>query len=141
MVVDAATAGNAAAQGIFAHALQTLGWAIAQMITLVAPQIVVIGGGVPLAGESDVLRAAPPRGRPVCFPAAGEVLYDRPRSARRRSGPAWGAGGGSAGIDSITTGIYRICSTRPVEPLSIDPVHVSLGNKQSFIFKTCSTVS
>ena len=52
MVVDAATAGNAAAQGIFTHALQTLGWAIAQMITLVAPQIVVIGGGVPLAGEA-----------------------------------------------------------------------------------------
>lgn len=51
MVVEAAAAGNAAAQGIFTHALQTLGWAIAQMITLVAPQIVVIGGGVPLAGE------------------------------------------------------------------------------------------
>jgi glucokinase len=52
MVVDAAFAGNAAAQGIFAHALQTLGWAVAQMITLVAPQVVVIGGGVPLAGEA-----------------------------------------------------------------------------------------
>ena len=51
MIVDAAEAGNAAAQGIFAHALETLGWAIAQMITLVAPQVVVIGGGVPLAGE------------------------------------------------------------------------------------------
>ena len=37
---------------IFARALQTLGWAIAQMITLVAPQVVVIGGGVPLAGEA-----------------------------------------------------------------------------------------
>jgi glucokinase len=52
MVVDAAAAGNAAAQGIFAHALQTLGWAVAQMITLIAPQVVVIGGGVPLAGET-----------------------------------------------------------------------------------------
>ncbi len=52
MVVDAAAAGNIAAQGIFAHALQTLGWAVAQAITLLAPQIVVIGGGVPLAGES-----------------------------------------------------------------------------------------
>jgi glucokinase len=52
IVVDAAAAGNAAAQGIFAHALETLGWAIAQMITLMAPQIVVVGGGVPLAGEA-----------------------------------------------------------------------------------------
>ena len=52
MVVDAAAAGNPAAHGIFAHALQTLGWAIAQMITLVAPQVVVMGGGVPLAGEA-----------------------------------------------------------------------------------------
>jgi len=53
MVVDAAAAGNAAAQGVFANALKTLGWAIAQAITLLAPQIVVVGGGVPLAGETQ----------------------------------------------------------------------------------------
>jgi glucokinase len=52
MVVEAATSGNAVAHAIFASALQTLGWAVAQMITLVAPQVVVIGGGVPLAGEA-----------------------------------------------------------------------------------------
>ena len=52
MVIDAAAAGNAAARQIFARALQTFGWAIAQMITLVAPQVVVVGGGVPLAGEA-----------------------------------------------------------------------------------------
>ncbi len=52
MVADAAAAGNAAASRIFALALQTFGWAIAQMITLVAPQVVVIGGGVPLVGET-----------------------------------------------------------------------------------------
>jgi glucokinase len=51
MLVEAAAAGNLAGQRIFARALQTLGWAVAQMITLVAPQVVVIGGGVPLAGE------------------------------------------------------------------------------------------
>ena len=51
MVAAAAEAGNAAAQQIFDRALQTFGWAIAQMITLVAPQVVVVGGGVPLAGE------------------------------------------------------------------------------------------
>ena len=52
MVVDAAAAGNAAARGILSRAVATLGWAVAQMITLVAPQVVVIGGGVPLAGEA-----------------------------------------------------------------------------------------
>ena len=55
MVVDAATAGNVPAQRIFARALQTFGWAIAQVITLVAPQVVVVGGGVPLAGEAAFL--------------------------------------------------------------------------------------
>jgi glucokinase len=51
MVADAAAAGNVAAQRIVTNALQTLGWAISQMITLMAPQVVVMGGGVPLAGE------------------------------------------------------------------------------------------
>jgi glucokinase len=52
MVAEAAAAGNAAAVEIFRRATQTYGWAIAQMITLLAPEVVVIGGGVPLAGEA-----------------------------------------------------------------------------------------
>lgn len=52
MVAEAAKAGNEAALGIFRHATQTYGWAIAQMITLLSPEVVVIGGGVPLAGEA-----------------------------------------------------------------------------------------
>lgn len=52
MVADAADEGNLAAAAIFGRAIQTLGWGIAQMITLLAPQVVVIGGGVPLVGES-----------------------------------------------------------------------------------------
>jgi glucokinase len=51
-VAEAATAGNAAALAIFGRATQTYGWAIAQMITLLSPEVVVIGGGVPLAGEA-----------------------------------------------------------------------------------------
>ena len=51
-MVVAAASGNRAAAGILARALQTFGWAIAQMITLVAPQVVVVGGGVPQAGEA-----------------------------------------------------------------------------------------
>ena len=52
MVAEAAAGGNASALGIFRRATQTYGWAIAQMITLLAPEVIVIGGGVPLAGEA-----------------------------------------------------------------------------------------
>jgi glucokinase len=34
-----------------------LGWSIAQVITLVAPQAIVIGGGVSLAGEAAFFKA------------------------------------------------------------------------------------
>ena len=51
-VAEAAAAGNAPALKIFRRATQTYGWAIAQMITLLSPEVVVIGGGVPLAGEA-----------------------------------------------------------------------------------------
>lgn len=48
MVAEAACDGNGTAAEILQRAVQTLGWAIAQMITLVAPRIVVVGGGVSL---------------------------------------------------------------------------------------------
>ncbi len=52
LVAQAAGAGNVLARELFRHAVQTLGWAVAQMITLLAPNVVVLGGGVPQAGES-----------------------------------------------------------------------------------------
>ncbi|MGA2620797.1 MAG: ROK family protein [Thermoguttaceae bacterium] len=52
MVAEAAGAGNPAARAILRRALRTLGWGIAQMITLLAPEVVVMGGGVPLVGEA-----------------------------------------------------------------------------------------
>jgi len=61
MVAEAAGDGNEAAREIFDRAIRTLGWGIAQMITLVAPEVVVMGGGVPLVGETlfmDPLRRA-----------------------------------------------------------------------------------
>ena len=94
MVCDAAAAGNAAAQADFARALQTFGWAIAQMITLVAPQVVVIGGGVPLAGETMFFEPLRRASGPLRLPAAGPCLFDRPGRAGRGSGGARGAGGG-----------------------------------------------
>jgi glucokinase len=79
MVAEAAAAGNEAAIRIFRRATRTYGWAIAQMMTLLAPEVVVVGGGVPLAGEAlffEPLREAvdrysfpPLRGKCAIVPA------------------------------------------------------------------------
>jgi glucokinase len=50
-VAQAAGDGNEVAREVLDHASQVLGWAIAQMITLLAPEVVVLGGGVSLIGE------------------------------------------------------------------------------------------
>ncbi|HEX3727671.1 MAG TPA: ROK family protein [Pirellulales bacterium] len=51
-VAQAAAEGNELAGEVMARACQALGWGIAQAITLTAPDVVVIGGGVSLADES-----------------------------------------------------------------------------------------
>jgi glucokinase len=51
MVAQAAADGNEIAREVLDHATQALGWAIAQVITLLAPQVIVVGGGVSLSGE------------------------------------------------------------------------------------------
>ncbi len=51
LVAQAAAEGNAIACEVLDHACQALGWAIAQVVTLVAPEVVVVGGGVSLIGE------------------------------------------------------------------------------------------
>jgi glucokinase len=48
---EAAVAGNLLAREQYRKATQVLGWGIAQLITLVAPEVVVVGGGVSLVGE------------------------------------------------------------------------------------------
>ncbi len=61
MIGMAAAAGNKGARAILRTGTDTLGWAIAQMISLIAPDIVVIGGGVSLLGDElflDPLRSA-----------------------------------------------------------------------------------
>jgi len=47
----AAAAGNRIALDVIGRGAESLGWAVAQMITLLAPDVVVIGGGVALLGE------------------------------------------------------------------------------------------
>lgn len=58
---EAAVAGNQIAREQYVAATRVLGWGIAQLITLVAPEVVVVGGGVSLVGEETFfapLRAA-----------------------------------------------------------------------------------
>lgn len=50
-IAAAAADGNALALHILSQAARTLGWALAQVVTLLAPDILVIGGGVSLMGE------------------------------------------------------------------------------------------
>lgn len=51
-VAQAASEGNQLALEILRHATEALGWAVAQTVTLLAPEVVVVGGGVSLIGES-----------------------------------------------------------------------------------------
>jgi glucokinase len=48
---EAAVAGNILAREILRQSCQVLGWGIAQVVTLLAPNVVVVGGGVSLIGE------------------------------------------------------------------------------------------
>lgn len=61
LVCEAAAVGNNVALDVLEHAVRVLGWGIAQVITLMAPAVVVVGGGVSLVGEErffEPLRAA-----------------------------------------------------------------------------------
>jgi glucokinase len=51
-VAEAALDGNTMAAEVISEAVKTLGWGIAQAIALMAPEVIVIGGGVPLMKES-----------------------------------------------------------------------------------------
>lgn len=51
IVAQAATEGNELAAEVLDHGVRVLGWAVAQMITLLAPEKIVVGGGVSLIGE------------------------------------------------------------------------------------------
>jgi len=51
IIADAALAGNKIAIAAMDRACQALGWGIAQAITLLALEVIIVGGGVSLAGE------------------------------------------------------------------------------------------
>jgi len=52
IVAEEAARGNRLAQAAIERACRALGWAIAQVITLLAVEAVIVGGGVSLAGEA-----------------------------------------------------------------------------------------
>jgi glucokinase len=52
LVAQAAADGNEIAAEVMRHAVNTLGWALAQVVTLLSPQAIVVGGGVSLLGET-----------------------------------------------------------------------------------------
>jgi len=77
--------GNVVAREVIDDALRVLGWAIAQVITIVAPQVIVVGGGVALLGDDlfhqplrrhvDAYVFAPLRGSyQILPPALGESV-------------------------------------------------------------------
>ncbi len=51
MIGQAAAEGNEVAREVLEHSSQALGWAVAQVVTLIAPDVIVVGGGVSLMGE------------------------------------------------------------------------------------------
>ncbi|MHC2067862.1 ROK family protein [Bremerella sp. T1] len=54
-IVKAAIDGSGMCKIVLDDAVETLGWAIAQMMTLMAPEVVVIGGGVSMMPEDRFL--------------------------------------------------------------------------------------
>ena len=107
MVAEAAAAGNEAALAIFRRATQTYGWAIAQMITLLSPEVVVIGGGVPLAGEALFFAPLRQEVERYVFPPLARNVSDRPGRVGRRGGRSRGAGPGPGQAENgNTTGLF-----------------------------------
>ena len=82
MIGAAAAAGNDGARAILRSGTDTLGWAIAQVMALVDPDIVVVGGGVALLGDElllDPLREA-----------VGRYLFPPIQGAYRLASPQLG---------------------------------------------------
>jgi glucokinase len=68
MIADAAREGNAIALQSIDQACRALGWAVAQVVTLIAPEIIVIGGGVSLIGAEIFFRPLRNYARQYAFP-------------------------------------------------------------------------
>jgi glucokinase len=68
IIATAAQHGNRLAREAFHRAIQAFGWALGQVITLLAPDVVVVGGGVSLVGEDLFFRPLRAQVRRYVFP-------------------------------------------------------------------------
>lgn len=73
-VAQAAAAGNHIARAALHQAHVALGWGIAQMVTLLAPHVVVIGGGVSLMGEELFFQPLREQVRRFVFPPLADSV-------------------------------------------------------------------
>ena len=74
MIAQAAAHGNRLALAALHQMHVTLGWAIAQMITLLSPHVVVIGGGVSLMGEELFFEPLRRQVRRFVFPPLADAV-------------------------------------------------------------------
>ena len=74
MIAQAAANGNRIAQTALHQAHVALGWAIAQLLTLLSPEVVVIGGGVSLMGEELFFEPLRRQVRRFVFPPLADSI-------------------------------------------------------------------
>ena len=89
-VADAVRRGEAVAVDVWSTALDRLADGLAALTTVVAPEAIVLGGGLALAGEEILVRpAASPARRPSALPPGARPAPRRLRGHRRtrRSAP------------------------------------------------------
>ena len=73
-IAQAAAHGNQMAKAALHQAHVALGWGIAQMVTLLAPHVVVIGGGVSLMGEELFFEPLRQQVRRFVFPPLADSI-------------------------------------------------------------------
>jgi glucokinase len=69
---EAAIGGNRIAREQYIAAMRVLGWAIAQVVTVIAPEAVIVGGGVSLVGEQVFFTPLREAVRRYVFPPLAE---------------------------------------------------------------------
>lgn len=74
MVAQAAASGNRIALAALHQMHVTLGWAIGQMVTLLSPHVVVIGGGVSLMGNELFFEPLRAQVRRFVFPPLADLV-------------------------------------------------------------------
>jgi len=73
-ITQAALEGNPIARRALGRATRVLGWAVAQMVTLLSPEVVVIGGGVSLMDRALFLAPIRKHARQYVFPPLADAF-------------------------------------------------------------------